>query len=323
MHCKYYAEWRYLRKSPKIKKVNKPEIQNKRRLAYVEGVVSIIVNTLLFVLKYWAGIVSGSIALVADAWHTLSDSLSSIIVIVGTKLSGKKASKKHPFGYGRWQQISAIFVGVLLSMVAFEFARESIAKFADKEAANFGTIAIVVTIISIVLKEVLARYAINIGKKTDNSVVKADGWHHRSDALSSVVVLVGIFLRDFFWWIDSVLGMAIALLLFYAVYDIIKEAISKLLGAEASDELINQVKAHINKSFKAPLCAHHFHLHDYGDHKELSFHIMLDERMDLKTSHEIVDGIEETLRNEMQIEATIHVDPLKENQIGNCEEIGD
>jgi cation diffusion facilitator family transporter len=310
-------------KYPKIIIVNASENQNKRRLAYLEGLISIVVNSLLFALKYWAGIVSGSIALIADAWHTLSDSLSSIIVIVGTKLSGKRASKKHPYGFGRWQQISAIFVGVLLSIVAFEFAKESIEKFSNKETANFGTIAIVVTIISIILKEALARYAIYIGKKTDNSVVKADGWHHRSDALSSVVVLAGILFRDFFWWIDSVLGMAIALLLFYAVFDIIKEAIGKLLGVEASEELINQIKAHINELFETPLCAHHFHIHDYGDHKELSFHIMLDERMDLKASHKIVDKIEEKLRLEMQIESTIHVDPLGKGEIGDCENLGD
>ena len=303
--------------------MNTSENQNKRRQAYLEGIVSILVNTLLFVLKYWAGVVSGSIALVADAWHTLSDSLSSIIVIIGTRLSGKRANKKYPYGFGRWQQISAIFVGMLLSIVAFEFAKESVEKFSNREAANFGTIAIAVTIISILLKEALARYAIYIGNKTNNSVVKADGWHHRSDALSSVVVLAGILLRDYFWWVDCVLGMAIALLLFYAVYDIIKEAISKLLGAEASDELINKVKEHINESFETPLCAHHFHLHDYGDHKELSFHIMLDERMDLKTSHEIVDRIEEKIRKELHIEATIHVDPLKGSEIGNFDGLGD
>ena len=279
------------------------------------------VNTLLFGLKYWAGIVSGSVALIADAWHTLSDSLSSIIVIVGTKLSGKRASKKHPFGYGRWQYISAIFVGVLLGIVAFEFAKESIEKFSNKETANFGTVAIVVTIISIVTKEALARYAMYIGNKTDNSVVKADGWHHRSDALSSIVVLVGIFLRDYFWWIDSVLGMAIALLLFYAVFDIIKDAISKLLGAEASDEVIKEIKLLIKDCCKSYLCVHHFHLHDYGDHKELSFHIMLDEQMNLRSSHEIVTKIEDKLRDEMQIEATIHVDPLSQNVIGMCEEM--
>jgi len=300
--------------------VEKSDRKKNHRLAYLEGIISIFVNTTLFGLKYWAGIVSGSVALIADAWHTLSDSLSSIIVIIGTKLSVKRANKKHPFGYGRWQHISAIFVGVLLSIVAFEFAKESLEKFSNKETANFGTIAIVVTIISIVSKEALARYAIYVGNKTDNSVVKADGWHHRSDALSSAVVLVGIFLRDYFWWIDSVLGMAIALLLFYAVYDIIKDAISKLLGVDASDELIEQVKVLIQDCCKSQLCVHHFHLHDYGDHKELSFHIMMDERMDLKSSHEIVTIIEDKLRESMQIEATIHVDPLAEDELGRCDE---
>lgn len=297
-----------------------PNNQIKRQLAYIEGIVSIIVNILLFALKYWAGVVSGSVALIADAWHTLSDSLSSIIVILGTKLSGQRASKKHPYGFGRWQEISAIFIGVLLGIVAFEFAKESIIKFSNKEAANFGTIAIIVTIISIILKEALARYAIYVGKKTDNSAVTADGWHHRSDALSSVAVLIGIFLKNYFWWIDSVLGMLISLLLFYAVYGIIKEAIGKLLGTEASSELIQQVKILINASFETPLCAHHFHMHDYGEHKELSFHIMLDENMDLKTSHKIVDKIEKKLKKEMNIEATIHVDPLGNNEIENYEE---
>lgn len=295
--------------------LEKIDNQKRRKLAYLEGMVSIIVNTLLFGLKYWAGIVSGSVALIADAWHTLSDSLSSIIVIVGTKLSGKKASKKHPFGYGRWQYLSAIFVGVLLAIVAFEFARESIEKFSNKEEANFGTVAIIVTIISIVLKEALARYAFHIGKKTDNTVVKADGWHHRSDALSSVVVLIGIMLRNYFWWIDSALGIAIALLLFHAVYDIIKDAINKLLGEEASPELIKQVLDLIEQNQEHKFYAHHFHLHDYGEHKELSFHVMMDGKLNLTESHNIIDNVEEMIKNELQIHTTIHVDPLSEEEL--------
>ena len=100
--------------------ISKPiVIMKKNRAGYIEGLVSIIVNTGLFGLKLWAGIVSGSLALTADAWHTLSDSFSSIIVILGVKLSSKKPDKEHPFGHGRWEQIAAIFIGCLLGIMAF------------------------------------------------------------------------------------------------------------------------------------------------------------------------------------------------------------
>jgi cation diffusion facilitator family transporter len=153
-------------------------------------VVSIIINSILFILKYWAGIVSGSIALTADAWHTLSDSLSSIVVVVGVKLSSKKPDKDHPFGHGRWEQISALLIAFILGLIAYDFVQSSILQLINRESTTFGTLAIVVTIISIVVKEALAQYAFYIAKKTDNVSVKADAWHHRSDALSSVVVLI-------------------------------------------------------------------------------------------------------------------------------------
>ena len=169
------------------------------KLGYQEGVVSVILNLLLFVLKYYAGIVSASVALIADAWHTLSDSLTSLMVIIGIRLSTRKPDKEHPFGHGRWEQISAIIIALLLVMVGIEFIRDSIAKFTAHEFARFGAWAYVATILSIVVKEGLAQYAFRIARITGNSSVKADGWHHRSDALSSVVVLAGIFLSPYIW----------------------------------------------------------------------------------------------------------------------------
>ena len=195
----------------------------RERAGYLEGIVSIIVNTLLFGLKLWAGIVSNSIALVADAWHTLSDSASSVIVIAGTKLSSKKADKEHPFGHGRWEHIAAMFIGFLLVIIAWAFIKDSIIQYKARESANFGLIAIIVTIVSILVKEGLAQYAFYLSRKSENASVKADGWHHRTDALSSVIVLAGIMLRNYLWWIDSALGIIISLMLFFAAYEIIRE----------------------------------------------------------------------------------------------------
>lgn len=280
-----------------------------KKAGYLEGIVSIIINTLLFVLKLWAGTVSGSLALIADAWHTLSDSASSVIVIVGTKLSNKKPDEEHPFGYGRLEHIASLFIGMLLGIVAFEFLRKSILSFFDRASANFGLIAIIVTISSVLLKEALAQYAFYLGRKSGNSIVSADGWHHRSDALSSVAVLIGIFLNKYFWWVDSVLGMLIALMLFYAVFQIVRESANKLLGEKPSDELVSNIKEILSCFSKSDLKPHHFHVHNYVNYTELTFHIYLDANLTIKEGHEVVIKIEEEIRAKMNIEATIHLDP--------------
>lgn len=279
------------------------------KAAYTEGVISIIINSALFILKIWAGIVSGSLALTADAWHTLSDSVSSVVVIIGAKLSRQKPDKKHPFGHGRWEQISAIFIGFFLAIIAYDFIKEAIVSFRDKQSADFGTIAIVVTCISIATKEVLAQYAFYIGRITGNLAVKADGWHHRSDALSSVFVLIGIFFSNRFWWIDSVLGAVISIMLFYAAFQIIKESINKLLGEKPDNKLIKEIEKIIIKIYNKDLKPHHFHIHNYTTHQELTFHIKLDSKLDIDTGHKIATDIENEILKQLNITSTVHVEP--------------
>jgi len=283
---------------------------DKAKAGYLEGTISIITNSGLFILKLWAGIVSGSIALTADAWHSLSDSLSSIVVIVAGKLSSKKPDKEHPFGHGRWEQIAALFIAFLLAIIAYDFLKDSILQFNNKESAEFGTIAIVVTIISILANEALTQYAFYIGRKTDNVTVKADGWHHRTDALSSLVVLIGILFANQFRWIDSVLGVIISFMLFYATYEIAKEAITILLGEKPNPELINKIIAVIETVYDGNLQAHHFHIHNYVAHQELTFHIKLDNDLSLISGHKIATDIEDKVFEVLGIIATIHIEPL-------------
>ncbi|MGM0377840.1 MAG: cation diffusion facilitator family transporter, partial [Bacteroidota bacterium] len=191
---------------------------------------SIFLNVLLFGIKYWAGIVSNSVALLADAWHTLFDSVSSLAVLLGLKVSKIPADRKHPFGHGRAELIASLIVGILLAMVGFNFLGESIMKFQEREVFNYGPVAIWVTVASVIVKEVMARYSIIIGKEIRSNSLKADGWHHRSDSISSIVILIGIFLGDKFWWIDSVLGIFVSGMIFYTTYSIMKETVSILLG---------------------------------------------------------------------------------------------
>lgn len=281
----------------------------KAKAGYTEGIVSILVNTILFGLKLWAGIVSGSIALIADAWHTLSDSISSVVVIIGVKLSSRKPDKDHPFGHGRWEQIAAIFIGFILAIVAYNFFVDSNGRFSDHETVKFGILAIVVTIVSILGKEALAQYAFYLARKTDNISIRADGWHHRSDAISSVLVLIGIFFANRFWWVDSVLGLIISLLLFYATFVIVKEAINRLLGEKPSDELIAEVRTIMSEIYSFEMSAHHFHIHNYIAHQELTFHIKLDNHLDLESAHKIATDIENAIYEKLGIVATVHMEP--------------
>ncbi len=281
------------------------------KLGYREGIVSVILNLLLFAFKYYAGIVSASVALVADAWHTLSDSLTSLVVIGGIKLSSKKPDKEHPFGHGRWEQVSAIIIAILLILVGFEFIKDAISKLQKHEAANFGWLAYAATIASIVLKELLARYAFAIARRTGNSAVKADGWHHRSDALSSVVVLGGLFLSPYIWWIDGALGMLISFMLFYAAYGIIREAANKILGEQPSEEVIRKVENIVKEEIGPSAYPHHFHIHNYGYCIEFTFHIRVPGSETVEEAHRKATLVEKRIENELHMSVTIHVEPLE------------
>lgn len=279
-----------------------------------EGWISIIANTLLFGLKYWAGLVTGSIALIADAWHTLTDSVSSVIVLIGGKISRKPADDDHPFGHGRAEHIAAVIIGVLLAIVAFDFILNAIEKFSSRKQTTFGTIAWVVTIISIVVKELLAQYALWGFKKTNSSILKADGWHHRTDALSSVVILVGIAIGKFFWFTDAVLGFIVAIMIAYASYEILSKEIKSLLGESPSDELLLEISEKVQRKFELPLHIHHIHMHNYGHHTEMSCHIKLPPEMSLEQAHDICTKIEKEVKTEFGYVATIHPEPLEEGK---------
>jgi len=292
---------------------NKEKIMDRKKAQIVEGIVSVVVNAALFGVKFWVGMITGSIALVADAWHTMSDSLTSIFVVFAAKLASKKPDKEHPFGHGRWELISAIIIAFILVFIGFEFFTGSIERFQNRESVVYGTLALVVTIVSIIVKELLAQYGFYIGRKTNNPVVTADGWHSRSDALSSVVVLIGIIVARFapgFWWMDSVLGIFCALAIFYAAFEIMKESITRMLGEEPDAEFIEALDIELSKIYEKDMKLHHLHLHNYISHKELSLHVRLDGNMTVDEGHNIASSIEKMIKEKFDMDATIHIEPL-------------
>jgi cation diffusion facilitator family transporter len=289
---------------------NDRAVSKRKQLAYTQGWVSILVNGVLFVLKYWAGFVSGSLALMADAWHTLSDSLSSVIVLVGTRISEVPPDKEHPFGHGRAELIAAIIIGVILGLIGFEFARDSLMRLVNQQGVVFGAFAIWVTIISAVVKEALAQFSFRMYRKTGNPALKADGWHHRSDAISSAVILIGILAGRYFWWIDGALGLLVSLLIFYAAYETIREGTNPLLGEPPDENLSGRLKEIARQASGMETHLHHVHMHKYGEHIEITAHILLPGEISLEKAHDITDGIERGILKQLGIEATIHMEPL-------------
>jgi cation diffusion facilitator family transporter len=199
------------------------------------GYFSIAGNIALFAFKLWAGILTGSVAIVADAWHTLSDSLSSLILLFGLYIAYKPADKEHPYGHGRAEIISSLVLGLILVLISINFLYESVTNIIARETVEYSLFAIVITAISIISKEIMAQISFAAAKNEKFSSLKADGLHHRSDALTSVVILAGIFFGTFIWWIDGALGIFVSLMILILAYQVIRDSISPLLG-EKPDE---------------------------------------------------------------------------------------
>lgn len=284
--------------------------ERKTVTGYVISILSLVVNLLLFALKYWVGLQTSSVAIIADAWHSLSDILTSVVVLIGFRIAAIPPDRKHPYGHGRAELIAALVVGMMLAVVAFNFLVESIHRLAIRQAASYSTLAIVVVAASVVIKEVMAQISIRAGVRTRSQSLIADGWHHRSDAFSSLIILLGILVAGRFWWTDGVLGMAVSALIFYATIEVLRGAMSPLLGEEPDEDLVVDIKEVASDMSSYDLQVHDMKLHEYGDHKELTLHIWLPADMRLADAHAIAHKLEMEIWKRLGVEATVHVDPL-------------
>ena len=287
---------------------------NNEQAQIFSGSLSVVLNALLFGVKFWAGIVTGSVALIADAWHTMSDSLTSIFIIIAAKLAAKKPDKEHPFGHGRWELIASLLVAFVLALIAYSVFTNSLDRFQDGESVIFGALALYITIGSIVIKELLAQYSFYLGRKFDNTAITADGWHSRTDSISSVVILAGIIITRFvpgLWWMDSVLGMICALIILYAAYKVLKDSVTRILGEEPKADFIEKLQSEVEKISDTNLKLHHVHIHNYVSHKEITMHICLDENKTIKEGHDLASLIEDMIAEKFNMEATIHVEPFE------------
>jgi cation diffusion facilitator family transporter len=284
-------------------------LNNKTKIGYYAGWASVILNTLLFVVKYWAGTQANSIAMIADAWHTLSDTLTSFIVIIGFWISSKPPDKEHPFGYGRVESIAAIVIATLLGVVAIEFILESIDRISNPVVTNYSTNVIIIFALSIVVKEIMAQYSYRIGKKLNSESLKADGWHHRSDAVTTLVIVIGAIFSNNIVWIDAVLGLIVSILILYAGYKILRSSINSLIGESPKKKMVDDITSAIASIDHRISDIHNYKIHTYGDLKEMTVHLRLPNDLSVEESHKITKKIEQHIYNKRSIKVTVHVEP--------------
>ena len=277
--------------------------------------LSIAGNVVLLAFKYWVGILSHSVAIKADAWHTLSDCLSSLIVLAMLCISIKPPDEEHPFGHGRYELVSTMLIGVMLALVAGFFGYEGLMQLYEHREAKFGVAAILVTAVSLVGKELMARYSFRMARHAGNAALAADGWHHRSDALSSLILLIGMLVGSRAWWIDGALGTAIAVYIAYVAFTTIRGAASTIAGEHPPARLIDTVREELANLYpRLDLRPHDFRWHNYIRRQELVFHIVLPSGMLVGEAFSITSRLEEHLGRLLGVEVTIHIEPRKEGR---------
>ena len=279
--------------------------------AYIVIALSIAVNVVLFAIKYAVGLTVASVAMQADAWHTLSDTFTSVVLLLGFWIAMRPPDPEHPFGHGRIEPIVALIIGILLAIVGFNFLQESLLRLQDTTVTVYSDVSLAIFGVSVLVKEAMAQFAIRMGRNMGSDAIRADGWHHRSDALSTIIIVGGALMGQHYWWIDGLLGILVSLFIFYASYAIFYEVTNLLIGEQPSEHLRRRIIATITKVSPEAQQVHHLHLHRYGNHIELTLHLYLPSDMSLLEAHAIADQIETALRDELAIETTVHMDPLK------------
>ena len=288
-----------------------PEIPTFRgKIGMSLGWISIITNLLLFGIKLFFGIISNSIALIADAFHTLSDMASSAVVVFGFKMASKPADKAHPFGHGRAETIAALTIAMLIGFAGFEFLKTSSSRLMSIEMMQVNQIVIIVVIFTIILKEAMARLSYSLGQIIQSDTLKADAFHHRTDMFSSLLVLVA-FVGAWLGYpkLDAIMGLGVAGFMLYSGYNIARGAIDDLLGKPMDKQTIREI---ISTSLKVEgvLNVHDIVVHSYGAHRFISLHIEIPEGGSPEYMHEIADRVEKLLADEMNADVVTHVDPI-------------
>ncbi len=275
------------------------------------GTVGIGCNILLFALKLLAGLLSGSVAVMADAVNNLADASSSLVTLLGFKLAEKPADSHHPYGHARYEYLSGLIVAALIFYIGIELVKSSVAKIIHPEAAAFSWLTLAILVVSIGVKLWLSVFCRRVGKTIGSSTLEATAVDSRNDVISTAAVLLtGATSMIWGWKIDGYVGLAVAAFILWSGIGIAKDTIDPLLGAAPDPELTRMIGDQI-LSYEKILGIHDLIVHDYGPGRRFaSVHVEMDSQEDPLASHDIIDDIERVFYKEHNIHLVIHYDPV-------------
>ncbi|HXL02907.1 MAG TPA: cation diffusion facilitator family transporter [Candidatus Atribacteria bacterium] len=288
-------------------------LASKAYYAKLEAWASILVNFILFGIKLYYGNLSQSLALTADAFETLSDVATSLAIFFIARELNRAPDREHPFGHGRLEDTTTLIIAVLLFVVGIQFLIQGYRRILHPSPIQFSLPALFAILIGIGGKEILAQIALFLGKKASNSeLLIAKAWHHRSDALDSLPVLV-VFLFPRYPWLDGVSSLFTSITIIWIASKILRGSVSRLLGRSISPQEREKI-LNIASQFKEVSNVHSIYLHDYGGRGVITMHIEVDGNLSVKEGHDLSEKMEKEIKNQTGFEGIVHVEPFSEEK---------
>ena len=283
----------------------------RERYGILSGAVGIALNLLLSAGKLFAGLMTGSISITADAFNNLSDAGSSVVTLVGFKLAGQKADDGHPFGHGRMEYLAGLLVSLMILLVGVELGRSSIGKILRPEAVDFSLVSTGILAASILVKLWMGQFNRGLGRKIGSAAMAATAADSLSDAVATAAVLAGTLVNRFAHVnIDGWVGLAVAVFILRSGWGAAKDTINPLLVESPDPELVKQLRELV-LSHPQVVGMHDLIIHDYGPGRRLcSFHAEVPQDADILDAHDAIDHIEREIKEKFGIETTVHMDPI-------------
>ncbi|MDU5261160.1 MAG: cation diffusion facilitator family transporter [Clostridium celatum] len=290
---------------------NVSDIKVRGAYANLAGIVGIVTNLVLFIIKLSVGLFSNSISILADAFNNLSDAASSIITIIGFKMANKPADAEHPFGHGRIEYITAMIVSFMVMLVGLQFVKTSFQKIINPTLVTFELWPFILLLISIGFKFWLSKFNKSIGNKINSSTLKATATDAMGDVFTSTTVVISFLISKFTTLpIDGYIGIVVALAIVYSGFSLIKETLSPLLGEPPDPVLVSDITDMV-MSYDNITGIHDLIVHNYGPGRIMaSIHAEIPSNIDIMEIHHIIDTAEREISKKLNIYLVIHMDPI-------------
>lgn len=294
---------------PDYRNTRQPEVRS--AIGSLAGTTGIVCNIALFLGKLAIGLLSGSIAIMADAFNNLSDVSSSVFTLLGFRMARQPADKDHPYGHARYEYLSGLVVAALILMIGVELAQNSVSKILNPGSMTVSGVTYVILMLSIAVKFWMYLFFRDLGKRIGAAPLAATAADSRNDCIASTAVLLGCVSEQLLnVRIDGIIGLAVAVFILYSGCTVAKETVSPLIGQQADRELLEKINALILGHDKV-LGVHDLLVHDYGPGQCFaSVHVEISAEEDPMTGHSIIDHIERDALRELNVHLVIHYDPV-------------